>query len=72
MTVRYYTTSTAFLEALAEAGVSHAFANLGNAIPALSKGSRMPRPRVVRRNCPSSSSARMRRLRSAPPMLVAG
>jgi hypothetical protein len=27
--VAYYTTSTAFLEALAEAGVTYVFANLG-------------------------------------------
>jgi acetolactate synthase I/II/III large subunit len=30
-----YTTSTAFLEALAEAGVSYIFANLGSDHPAL-------------------------------------
>ncbi len=30
MTERYYTTSTAFLEALAEAGVTYVFANLGS------------------------------------------
>ena len=32
---RYYTTSTAFLEALAEAGVKHVFANLGSDHPGL-------------------------------------
>ncbi len=35
MTERYYTTSTAFLEALAEAGVSYIFANLGSDHPGL-------------------------------------
>jgi acetolactate synthase-1/2/3 large subunit len=34
-TAGYYTTSTAFLEALAEAGVSYAFANLGSDHPGL-------------------------------------
>src|SRR5215471_6654394 len=32
---RYYTTSTAFLEALAEAGVTYVFANLGSDHPGL-------------------------------------
>jgi acetolactate synthase-1/2/3 large subunit len=32
---RYYTTSTAFLEALAEAGVRYVFANLGSDHPGL-------------------------------------
>jgi acetolactate synthase I/II/III large subunit len=32
---RYYTTSTAFLEALAEAGIKHVFANLGSDHPGL-------------------------------------
>ncbi|HEX6521287.1 MAG TPA: thiamine pyrophosphate-requiring protein [Streptosporangiaceae bacterium] len=35
MTERYYTTSTAFLEALAEAGVRYVFANLGSDHPGL-------------------------------------
>ena len=35
MTERYYTTSTAFLEALAEAGVTYVFANLGGDHPGL-------------------------------------
>ena len=35
MTERYYTTSTAFLEALAEAGIRHVFANLGSDHPGL-------------------------------------
>ncbi|MGH3167989.1 MAG: thiamine pyrophosphate-requiring protein [Trebonia sp.] len=35
MTERYYTTSTAFLEALAEAGVTYVFANLGSDHPGL-------------------------------------
>ena len=35
MTERYYTTSTAFLEALAEAGVKYVFANLGSDHPGL-------------------------------------
>lgn len=35
MTERYYTTSTAFLEALAEAGVKYIFANLGSDHPGL-------------------------------------
>jgi acetolactate synthase I/II/III large subunit len=35
VTERYYTTSTAFLEALAEAGVSYIFANLGSDHPGL-------------------------------------
>ena len=35
MTERYYTTSTAFLEALAEAGIKHVFANLGSDHPGL-------------------------------------
>lgn len=35
MTERYYTTSTAFLEALAEAGVTYIFANLGSDHPGL-------------------------------------
>ena len=35
MTERYYTTSTAFLEALAEAGISYIFANLGSDHPGL-------------------------------------
>ena len=35
MTERFYTTSTAFLEALAEAGVQHIFANLGSDHPGL-------------------------------------
>ncbi|MGH3422862.1 MAG: thiamine pyrophosphate-binding protein, partial [Streptosporangiaceae bacterium] len=35
MTAGYYTTSTAFLEALAEAGVSYIFANLGSDHPGL-------------------------------------
>ena len=35
MTERYYTTSTAFLEALAEAGVTHIYANLGSDHPGL-------------------------------------
>ena len=35
MTAGYYTTSTAFLEALAEAGVSYVFANLGSDHPGL-------------------------------------
>ena len=35
MTERYYTTSTAFLEALAEAGVEYVFANLGSDHPGL-------------------------------------
>ncbi|HSZ30493.1 MAG TPA: hypothetical protein VK784_12170, partial [Pseudonocardiaceae bacterium] len=34
-TAGYYTTSTAFLEALAEAGVSYVFANLGSDHPGL-------------------------------------
>jgi acetolactate synthase-1/2/3 large subunit len=32
---RYYTTSTAFLEALAEAGITHVFANLGSDHPGI-------------------------------------
>ena len=35
MTERFYTTSTAFLEALAEAGVQYIFANLGSDHPGL-------------------------------------
>jgi acetolactate synthase-1/2/3 large subunit len=35
VTERYYTTSTAFLEALAEAGVTHIYANLGSDHPGL-------------------------------------
>ena len=35
MTERYYTTSTAFLEALAEAGVTRVFANLGSDHPGI-------------------------------------
>ncbi len=35
MTLSYYTTSTAFLEALAEAGVRHIFANLGSDHPGI-------------------------------------
>ena len=35
VTERYYTTSTAFLEALAEAGVTYIFANLGSDHPGL-------------------------------------
>ena len=35
MTERYYTTSTAFLEALAEAGISYIFANLGSDHPGI-------------------------------------
>jgi D-serine deaminase-like pyridoxal phosphate-dependent protein len=35
VTQRYYTTSTAFLEALAEAGVTYVFANLGSDHPPL-------------------------------------
>lgn len=35
MSERYYTTSTAFLEALSEAGVKHVFANLGSDHPGL-------------------------------------
>jgi len=35
VTAGYYTTSTAFLEALAEAGVSYIFANLGSDHPGL-------------------------------------
>jgi acetolactate synthase-1/2/3 large subunit len=35
VTERYYTTSTAFLEALAEAGVTYVFANLGSDHPGL-------------------------------------
>lgn len=35
MTARYYTTSTAFLEALAEAGIGYVFANLGSDHPGL-------------------------------------
>ena len=35
MTERYYTTSTAFLEALSEAGVEYVFANLGSDHPGL-------------------------------------
>ena len=35
MAERYYTTSTAFLEALAEAGIKHVFANLGSDHPGL-------------------------------------
>jgi len=35
VTERYYTTSTAFLEALAEAGVEYVFANLGSDYPGL-------------------------------------
>ena len=35
MAERYYTTSTAFLEALAEAGVRYVFANLGSDHPGL-------------------------------------
>ena len=35
MADRYYTTSTAFLEALAEAGVRYIFANLGSDHPGL-------------------------------------
>jgi len=35
VTERYYTTSTAFLEALAEAGVTHVYANLGSDHPGL-------------------------------------
>jgi acetolactate synthase I/II/III large subunit len=35
VTERFYTTSTAFLEALAEAGVKHIFANLGSDHPGL-------------------------------------
>ena len=34
MTERYYTTSTAFLEALAEAGVQYVFATSAAIIPA--------------------------------------
>jgi acetolactate synthase-1/2/3 large subunit len=35
VTERYYTTSTAFLEALAEAGVTHIYANLGSDHPGI-------------------------------------
>src|SRR3984957_2771318 len=35
VTERYYTTSSAFLEALAEAGVSYIFANLGSDHPGI-------------------------------------
>ena len=35
MTERYYTTSAAFLEALAEAGISYIFANLGSDHPGI-------------------------------------
>ncbi len=35
MAERYYTTSTALLEALAEAGVTHIYANLGSDHPGL-------------------------------------
>ena len=35
MTERYYTTSTAFLEALSEAGISYIFANLGSDHPGI-------------------------------------
>jgi hypothetical protein len=35
VTERYYTTSTAFFEALAEAGTRHSFANLGSDHPGL-------------------------------------
>ncbi len=61
MSERYYTTSTAFLEALAEAGVKYLFANLGSDHPgmieALAPGARRGQ---VRRSSRSSSSARTR------------
>ena len=50
MTERYYTTSTAFLEALAEAGITHVFANLGSDHPglieALAAGGEARQPKV--------------------------
>jgi len=60
---RYYTTSTAFLEALAEAGVRYAFANLGSDHPGLiealaqakAAGSPDSLPRVV--VCPHETVA---------------
>ena len=42
MTERYYTTSTAFLEALAEAGVKYVFANLGSDHPGLIEALAIP------------------------------
>src|ERR1700678_2161541 len=55
VTERYYTTSTAFLEALAEAGVTHIYANLGSEHPRLiealaqarGEGREGERPRVI-------------------------
>lgn len=53
MTERYYTTSTAFLEALAEAGVRHVFANLGSDHPGLIEALAQARAEGREGNLPS-------------------
>jgi acetolactate synthase-1/2/3 large subunit len=49
---RCYTTSSAFLEALAEAGIGYIFANLGSDHPASSRPRRKPRPKAATASCP--------------------
>jgi len=49
---RYYTTSTAFLEALAEAGIRHLFANLGSDHPGIIEALAQARSEGPVRNLP--------------------
>src|SRR5690242_21810898 len=57
VTERYYTTSTAFLEALAEGGVEYIFANFGSDHPGLiealaqARAEGKPAPKVI--TCPN-------------------
>ena len=52
MTERSWTMSSAFLEALADAGISYIFANLGSDHPGIIEASPRPRPTAVRTSCP--------------------
>ena len=63
MTERYYTTSTAFLEAFAEAGVKYVFANLGSDHPGLIEAVARAKAEGRGDQFPSSWCARTRRSR---------